>query len=206
MEKEIIRTVCEGCMSGCGVMVHKENGKVTKIAGDPDHPQNRGRLCIKGLTYDELLYHPDRIKHPMKRAGERGEGKWIEISWDQALGEIAAKLNDIIKKHGPESITLGFGTYPKGGAIPSRMFCQAIGSPQHLTIDGPYCFTPHIMSDVLTYGINVKCELTGSYFYDSKAIVLWGHNMAVSFPPKWWRIQEGQKRGSQVNRHRSQEK
>ena len=44
MEKEIIRTVCEGCMSGCGVMVHKENGKVTKIAGDPDHPQNKGRL------------------------------------------------------------------------------------------------------------------------------------------------------------------
>ena len=48
VEKEIVRTVCEGCMSGCGVLVHKENGKVTKIAGDPDHPQNRGRLCIKG--------------------------------------------------------------------------------------------------------------------------------------------------------------
>jgi anaerobic selenocysteine-containing dehydrogenase len=198
MEKEIVRTVCEGCMSGCGVLVHKENAKVTKIAGDPEHPQNRGRLCIKGLTYDELLYHPDRIKHPMKRVGERGEGKWIEISWDQALDEIAAKLNDIIKKHGPESITLGFGTYPKGGAIPSRLFCQAIGSPQHLTIDGPYCFTPHIMADVLTYGINVKCELTGSYFYDTKAIVLWGHNMAVSFPPKWWRIQEGHKKGAKL--------
>ncbi len=68
MEKEIIRTVCEGCMSGCGVLVHKENGKVVKIAGDPDHPQNKGRLCIKGMTYDELLYHPDRIRHPMKRA------------------------------------------------------------------------------------------------------------------------------------------
>jgi anaerobic selenocysteine-containing dehydrogenase len=179
-------------------MVQKDNGRVTKITGDPDHPQNRGRLCIKGLTYDELLYHPDRIKHPLKRMGERGNGKWIEISWDQALDEIAAKFNGIIENHGPEAITLGFGTYPKGGVIPTFIFCQAIGSPQHLTIDGPYCFTPHIMADVLTYGINVKCEQTGAYFYDSKAVVLWGHNMAVSFPPKWWRIQEGQKRGAKL--------
>ena len=198
MGQEIIRTVCEGCMSGCGVMVHRENGRVTKIAGDPDHPQNRGRLCIKGLTYDELLYHPDRIKHPMKRVGERGEGKWTEISWDQALDEIATKFNEMIQNHGPEAITLGFGTYPKGGVIPAFIFCQAIGSPHHLTIDGPYCFTPHIIANVLTYGINVKCEQTGAYFYDSKAIVLWGHNMAVSFPPKWWRIQEGKKRGAKL--------
>ena len=64
MGKEIIRTVCEGCMSGCGVMVRRENGRVTKISGDPDHPQNRGRLCIKGITYDELLYQyaPDYSK------------------------------------------------------------------------------------------------------------------------------------------------
>ncbi len=98
MAKEIIRTVCEGCMSGCGVLVHREDGKVTGITGDPDHPQNRGRLCIKGVTYDELVYHPDRIKHPLKRVGVRGEGKWMEISWDQALDEIAAKLNDIRKR------------------------------------------------------------------------------------------------------------
>lgn len=198
MEKEIIRTVCEGCMSGCGVLVHKENGRVTRIAGDPDHPQNKGRLCIKGVTYDELLYHPDRIKHPMKRVGERGDGKWIEISWDQALDEISSKFNEIREKHGPEAITLGFGTYPKGGVIPTYIFCQAIRSPQHLTIDGPYCFTPHILADVMTYGINVKCEQTGAYLNDSKAIVLWGHNMAVSFPPKWWRIQEGQRKGGKL--------
>jgi anaerobic selenocysteine-containing dehydrogenase len=198
MEKEIIRTVCEGCMSGCGVLVHREKDRVTQITGDPDHPQNRGRLCIKGLTYEELVYHPNRIRHPMKRVGERGKGKWIEISWDQALDAIAAKFNDIIEDHGPEAITLGFGTYPKGGVIPTFVFCQAIGTPQHLTIDGPYCFTPHIIADVMTYGINVKCEQTGAYFYDSKAVVLWGHNLAVSFPPKWWRIQEGQKRGATV--------
>lgn len=198
MGKEIIRTVCEGCMSGCGVKVHRENGRVTRITGDPDHPQNNGKLCIKGTTYDELVYHSDRIKHPMKRVGKRGEGKWIEISWDQALDEIAVKFNEIIEGDGPEAITLGFGTYPKGGVIPTFVFCQAIGSPQHMTIDGPYCFTPHIIADVLTYGVNVKCEQTGAYFYDSKTIVLWGHNMAVSFPPKWWRIQEGQKKGAKL--------
>ena len=75
MKEELIKTICEGCMSGCGVIVRKKNGIVTKITGDPDHPQNKGRLCIKGITYDELLYHPNRITHPMKRVGERGEGK-----------------------------------------------------------------------------------------------------------------------------------
>lgn len=198
MKKETIRTVCEGCMSGCGAIVTKEDNRVTKIAGDPDHPQNNGRLCIKGLTYDELIYHPNRIKHPMKRVGERDSGKWIEISWDRALDEIAAKFNDIRKNHGPEAITLGFGTYPKGGVIPTFIFCDAIGSPHHMTIDGPYCFTPHIIADVLTYGVNVKCEQSSSYFYDSKAIVLWGHNIAVAFPPKWWRMQEAKKRGAKL--------
>jgi anaerobic selenocysteine-containing dehydrogenase len=198
MEGKIVRSVCEGCMSACGVLVHVEHGTVTKIAGDPDHPQNKGRLCVKGLTYDELVYHPERITHPMKRVGQRGGGKWTQVSWDQALGEIAAKFKEISEKHGPEAITLGFGTYPKGGVIPTYIFCQAIRTPQHLTIDGPYCFTPHILADVMTYGINVKCEQTGSYFYDSKAIVLWGHNLAVSFPPKWWRIQEGRKRGAKL--------
>ena len=122
----------------------------------------------------------------------------IKISWDQAMDEIAEKFNAIILKHGPEAITLGFGTYPKGGVIPTFAFCQAIGTPHHLTIDGPYCFTPHIMADVLTYGINVKCEQTAAYFYESKVVVLWGHNLAVSFPPKWWRIQEGQKNGCKL--------
>ena len=194
-------------MSGCGVMVHKENGRVTKIAGDPDHPQNRGRLCIKGLTYDELLYHPDRIKHPMKRAGERGEGKWMELSWDQALGEIAAKLNEIIKKSGPESITLGFRDLSERRRHSQPYLLSGHRYfHNHLTIDGPYCFTPHIMADVLTYGINVKCELTGSYFYDSKAIVLWGHDMGRILSPEMVENPGGAEERGQADCRRSQEK
>ena len=92
---KIVRTVCQGCHSECGVLVHTVNGKITGIAGDPDHPSSRGFICIKGKIYHEFLDQPTRLKTPLKRAGAKGEGKWQPISWDEALDEIALKLTEI---------------------------------------------------------------------------------------------------------------
>ena len=87
-----IKSTCGLCASGCGVLVHSTGGRVTRVTGDPDSPVNQGTLCVKGLASLEYLYHPDRLKHPLRRVGERGAGKWRQISWDEALDEIAAKL------------------------------------------------------------------------------------------------------------------
>ncbi len=195
MAEEVIRTACQGCMEECGALVHVEDGKVTRIEGNPEDPKTGGALCVKGRTYTELLYHPDRILYPLKRVGERGQGKWERISWDQALSEIGAKLNDTIRRYGPETVAFGWGTYPKGGVLASLLFLKSIGSPQAFTLDSHYCFTPHVMACTFTYGEIAKCEQVSTYFKDTRCVVLWGHNPQASFPTKAWRIQKGQAKG-----------
>lgn len=191
MVEKVVRTVCRGCMSECSVLVHVEDGKITKFERPPDDPQGTVGLRVKGRTYDELVYHPDRLLYPLKRVGERGEGKWERISWDQALDEIGAKLAEIIKRDGPETVVFGWGTYPKGGVLPSCMFLKAINSPQQFTLDSHYCFTPHIMACTFTYGETVKCEQVGTDYRESKCVVLWGTNLLASFPPKAQQITTG---------------
>ena len=91
---QVVRTTTwsagPGCHGGCGVLAHIKDGKLVKIEGDPDHPWNQGRLCARCLAMTQYVYHPDRLTHPLKRVGERGEGKWQEISWDEAFDLIEA--------------------------------------------------------------------------------------------------------------------
>src|SRR4030042_3504006 len=110
----IVRTYCARMdHGGCGILAHVENGRITRIEGDPESPSSRGTICANGLAQIERLNHPDRLKYPMKRAGERGEGKWTRISWDEALDSIARKIKETIDRDGPRAISFAQGT-PKG--------------------------------------------------------------------------------------------
>ena len=75
------------------VLVESHMGRPTKMEGNPDHPISQGKLCTRGQAAAEITYHPDRVGHPLKRTGARGEGKFEEISWDQALGELVSKFD-----------------------------------------------------------------------------------------------------------------
>lgn len=88
-------STCGMCSAGCGIVVRTREHKANKIEGNPLHPVNRGALCARGQAGLEVLYNPDRIKTPLKRAGERGEGKWQEISWDEAIQLLGDKLGEI---------------------------------------------------------------------------------------------------------------
>ncbi|HWN98579.1 MAG TPA: molybdopterin-dependent oxidoreductase [Blastocatellia bacterium] len=88
-------STCGMCPAGCGIIVRTREHKANKIEGNPLHPVNRGALCARGQAGLEVLYNPDRIKGPLKRVGERGEGKWEEISWDEAIKTLAGKLREI---------------------------------------------------------------------------------------------------------------
>ena len=83
--EQIVKTTCGICQCGCGVLVHLDNVKPLKIEGDLDSPVNKGILCTKGVASLEYLNHSDRLKHPLRREGERGEGKWERVFWDEAL-------------------------------------------------------------------------------------------------------------------------
>ena len=90
----LIPTVCFNCESACGLLayVDKTSLEIKKFEGNPAHPGSRGRNCAKGPATHNQIYDPERILYPLKRVGERGEGKWKQITWDQALDEIAEKM------------------------------------------------------------------------------------------------------------------
>src|SRR4030067_3304434 len=91
----IVRSACRGCHGVCQVLVHLEGGRVVKVTGDPESPTNRGYLCPQGSAAPELLYHPDRLTHPLRRVGERGENRWKQVSWEEALSEMVDHFNQI---------------------------------------------------------------------------------------------------------------
>src|SRR5210317_1523462 len=104
-----VKSHCRMCHGGCGVLVYVKRGKVAKIAGDPDCPINHGTLCSKGIASTQLVYHPDRLTHPVRRIGAKGSGKWERISWDAALDAIAGRISDYKDRFGAESIVMGYG-------------------------------------------------------------------------------------------------
>jgi anaerobic selenocysteine-containing dehydrogenase len=88
-------TTCRRCPAGCGLIIRVIEGRAKKAEGNPDHPVNRGKLCARGQAVVQEQYHPDRLQGPLRRAGERGSGKWSSISWDGALEEVIERLRDL---------------------------------------------------------------------------------------------------------------
>jgi thiosulfate reductase/polysulfide reductase chain A len=90
--RKSIPSVCMMCPASCGILGYLEYGKVINLGGNPLDPNSRGRLCAKGIAGLNHLYNPDRIPTPLRRVGKRGEGRWKQISWDEAFKEIAFRL------------------------------------------------------------------------------------------------------------------
>src|SRR4051812_6003603 len=104
--QKIVRGACpHDCPDTCAMLVTVQSGRATRVAGDPDHPVTQGFLCTKVNRYVERTYHRDRLLHPMRRTGPKGSGQFERISWDEALDEIAERLNTVRRsEHGPEAI------------------------------------------------------------------------------------------------------
>ena len=101
---EIITTTCAShCGGSCVLRLHVKNGAITRIETD-DEEEPQLRACLRGRAYRQRVYDPDRILYPLKRIGERGEGKFQRISWDEALDNIASNIIRVRDIYGPESI------------------------------------------------------------------------------------------------------
>lgn len=132
-----VRSSCLLCPGGCGIEVRVMDGSPIKIRGNSLHPINQRGLCAVGQEGLHILYHPDRIRSPKRRDGERGEGRWVTISWEKAIAEVAEKLGGIVAAGRPESILLldGFGR-----GVMTRLlgrFAAALGSPNHILDTSP---------------------------------------------------------------------
>ena len=108
-ERQLIPSACWQCVTRCPNVNYVEEGRLVKIEGQPNSIRTEGKMCAKGQAGVNQVYDPDRILYPMKRVGKRGEGKWKRISWDDALGEIAARLKKLRDEGHPEKFMFHYG-------------------------------------------------------------------------------------------------
>ncbi|MGD0919288.1 MAG: molybdopterin-dependent oxidoreductase, partial [Thermodesulfobacteriota bacterium] len=124
--------ICLQCPSGCGLRIRSVNHWPVKLEGIKDYPINRGRLCPKGQAGLQVLYDPDRIRHPLKRKGKRGEGSWEKISWNEAIRLVTQRLKILRQKGNPHQLMVLGGRYRGHMAELMSRFIEAYGSPNHL--------------------------------------------------------------------------
>ena len=107
----LVPTTCFNCESACGLLayVDRQTLEIRKLEGNPEHPGSRGKNCAKGPATINQITDPDRILHPLKRSGRRGEGKWTEVSWDEAMDDIAARIRKAITEGRPNQVMYHVG-------------------------------------------------------------------------------------------------
>jgi thiosulfate reductase / polysulfide reductase chain A len=123
----IVKGVCLNCSTVCGIQGYVIDGKLVKIGGNPEDPNNGKSLCAKGQSGPTINNYADRILYPMKRVGARGEGKWQRITWDEAYGMIAPRIRKAMDEGKPEEVAIQIGRSRIGEEM--TRFLNAIGSP-----------------------------------------------------------------------------
>ena len=173
---EVKRALCFACSGLAGVVATVKDGKVIKLQGEPDHFMNKGWLCDRSRAFMEHLYHPDRLNYPLKRVGERGEGKWERISWEQAIDEIAEKLKQLKKEYGAETLAAVGGTGRGHQQIIKERFMNIFGSPNSANA-GQWCAIYNYMVEGFVYGGGTRGK---SGLAPGGSLVLWGKEPAES--------------------------
>lgn len=171
----MVRTSCRGCHGVCQVLVHLKDGRVTKVTGDPEGQTSKGFICPKGVAAPQVLYHPDRLTTPLRRAGKRGENKWQPISWDQALNEMVGRFDTIRKESGPEYLAVAQGTGRPYTEFVLR-FANAFGTP-NLVNPGHMCYLPRVIASMITLGGLPVCDIYGHGGKTPACILVWGCNI-----------------------------
>lgn len=172
MMERVITTVCRFCCAGCGMNIYIKENKIYKVEGLPEDPIMIGMLCPKGKAAPEIVYSPERLMHPLRRKGERGEGKWEKITWDEAMDELATRLSKIRDTNGAPSISVFRGQASDWGAnwLYCFRFMNALGSPNIMT-GSESCYVPRTIAHTLTYGGMVEPN-----YENTRCLIIWGAN------------------------------
>jgi len=201
--KKVVHTVCShDCPDACGILVTVEDGRATRVQGDPAHPVTQGFLCAKVTKYLDRVYSPDRMLYPMRRTAPKGEGKgdltdFTRISWDEALEEISRRFRQVSDEFGPEAIlpysyagnmgVLSFSGmahrffHRLGASQLDRTICATAGTAGLQSVIGPRSIGPEPQA-----------------FRDSKYIIVWGANIHATNVHLWPFIEEARRNGAKL--------
>ncbi len=165
-----IPSMCEMCVWRCGLIAKVKDGRVVKLEGNPEHPHSRGKLCPRGQSGLMNTYDPDRVLTPLIRVGQRGEGKFRQASWDEALDLTASQMLAIKNTYGPEAMV--FSSTHNLSQMQFENLLYAYGSPNYGT-QRSLCFNAMITAFLLTYGI----EEPSRTYDDVEFILMVGRNL-----------------------------
>jgi len=192
----VVRGACpHDCPDTCALLTTVENGRATKVQGNPAHPMTDGVLCTKVSRYAERTYHPERVLQPLRRIGPKGSGQFAPVSWDAALDDIAARLQAIAARE-PQAIlpysyagTMGL---VQGESMSARFFHRLGAS----LLDRTICASAG--AEALTQTLGNKVGMKVQFFAESKLIVIWGSN-SIGSNLHFWRIaQEAKRNGARL--------
>jgi anaerobic selenocysteine-containing dehydrogenase len=195
-----VRAVCpHDCPDTCGLVVTVDgtNGRAVDLRGDKEHPFTRGFLCQKVNHYLDRVYHPDRLTHPLRRVGRKGEGRFERITWDEALRTIAARFREILASaDGPQAIlpysyagTMGKLQY---GSLDRRFFHRLGAS----LLDRTICATAGAAGCDVTLGTRAAIDPEAAVH--ARYIVNWGSNTSVTNIHFWAVEHQARKRGAKI--------
>lgn len=194
--KTIMGACPHDCPDTCSMIYEVEDDKVLSVRGNPEHPFTKGRLCVKMNNFQDTVHSQERLLHPMRRIGPKGNAEFERISWDEALNTIATRWKNIIAESGPQAIlpysylgtegilnglNTGDAFFNKMGAtVSERTFCDSGSS------------TAYAMTIGDTSGVDPES------FVHSKYIILWACNTLSTNSHHWPFIQEGRKNGAKL--------
>src|SRR5579863_1878007 len=198
--KHVVHAACpHDCPDACATLITVEDGRATKIQGDPAHPITRGFLCAKVTKYLDRVYSPDRVLYPMRRVaskGTHGDAAFRRISWDEAFDEITTRLKQISNEFGAEAIlpySYGGNLGLLNGASMDMRFFHRLGASQlHRSI----CSEAGGQAMVSIYGRKVGTE--PEQFRHSKYIVAWAANIHGNNVHLWPFIEEARRDGAKL--------
>jgi len=192
----VVRGACpHDCPDTCALRVTVEDGRVTRVQGDPDHPPTHGALCTKVSRYAERTYSPERVLTPLRRVGNKGEGRFEPCSWDEALDAIALRLKGIVA-HDPQAVLpysyAGTMGQVQGESMAGRFFHQMGAS----LLDRTICSNAGGDALLATYGAKVGMHL--EHFPESRLILIWGSNPITSSVHFWTFAQQAKREGAKL--------
>jgi anaerobic selenocysteine-containing dehydrogenase len=191
---KIVKSACYSCNTCCEVLVFVDEatGQILKVEGDPESPISRGLLCAKGLASRDLVYNPGRLRYPVQRTGERGEGKWKRISWEEALDRIAEKLLFYRGKYGPQGVAFLQGTIRGWSRVYTRL-ANAFGAVNHGAAGWAQCLWPRLVDNTVTFGA-AYTEVPD--FENTRGLLIWGTNPPSTWPYFASQIMDARERGA----------
>jgi anaerobic selenocysteine-containing dehydrogenase len=193
----MVRGACgHDCPDTCSWVVEVRDGTAVKLSGDPTHPFTRGTLCAKVNHYLERVYHPDRVLYPLRRAGRKGEGKFVRVAWDEALADIGARLQAVAAESGAEAI-LPYSSAGTQGLIQMESLDRRLfGSMGCTKLERNICGA--VAAAGLSATIGTGTGIDPEQVVHSRFIVLWGTNTIVTNLHFWPLVREAQQRGAKV--------